>query len=289
MKISQVRFEHIFVEHELTRTKRPVAFRDRLRSSIEATGLAEPLKVAKKSDNHYVVLDGVMRLEVITLIRSDNPASFISVPVYVFDYEHRYEIRFQSDIYQDLMPSQLATLVEHLHQTDGVSKTDIGRYIGVSAPTIRNYTGLWRLIQRGGLFEATVNLMDVGILPSSNPYAWLRLSEVGIRFVFENSITNGIHAEDWIESQISNPRGSRSFTLRQVEELTSGLAGDCYRGDRLLRSKKQKIGLMRNGQDGVGVSTDTLRVLGNLDIVVSKTRNEIVRQASCSLRKYLSS
>ena len=289
MKISQVRFEHIFVEHELTRTKMPISFRDRLRSSIEATGLAEPLKVARKTENHYAVIDGVMRLEAISLIRSDHPKSFPYVPVYVFDYSKRYEIRFQSDIYQDLMPSQLATLVEHLHQADGVTKTDIGRYIGVSAPTIRNYTGLWRLIQRGGLFEATVSLMDVGILPSSNPYAWLRLSEIGIRIVFEHGIANGMRAEDWIESQISNPNGSRPFTLRQVEDLTSGLAGDCYRGDRLLRSKKQKIGLMRSGQDRVGASIETERVLENLDIVTSQTKNEIVRQAACSLRTYLSS
>ena len=45
--------------------------------------------------------------------------------------------------------------------------------------TLRNYTGLWRLLQRGGLFAKVVELMDVEVIPSSNPYAWLRLTPNG--------------------------------------------------------------------------------------------------------------
>jgi len=29
--------------------------------------------------------------------------------------------------------------------------------------------------------------MDVGVIPSSNPYAWLRLTDEGIRLVLEQS------------------------------------------------------------------------------------------------------
>jgi hypothetical protein len=83
------------------------------------------------------------------------------------------------------LPSQLAALVEHLHQNDNIQKSQIAAYIGVSAPTLRNYTGLWRLVQRGGLFARIVDLMDAGVLPTSNPYAWLRLTTSGLTTALE--------------------------------------------------------------------------------------------------------
>ena len=93
-------------------------------------------------------------------IREKDEARFPTVLSYVLDYERRFELRYQTDIYQDLLPSQLAALVEHLHLTEHVRKVDIARYIGVSPATLRNYTGLWRLLQRGGLFAQIVELMD---------------------------------------------------------------------------------------------------------------------------------
>lgn len=129
-----------------------------------------------------MVVDGVIGLRAIRAIRDKDPAQFPTVPVYVLDYERRYELRYQSDIYQDLLlPSKLAGLLEHLHRTEQVRKVDIARYIGVSPATLRNYTGLWRLLQRGGLFAKIVELMDVDVIPSSNPYAWLRLTADGLR------------------------------------------------------------------------------------------------------------
>ena len=128
-----------------------------------------------------MVVDGVIRLRAIRAIRDKDPAQFPTVPVYVLNYERRYELRYQSDIYQDLLPSKLAGVVEHLHRTEQVRKVDIARYIGVSPATLRNYTGLWRLLQRGGLFAKIVELMDVDVIPSSNPYAWLRLTADGLR------------------------------------------------------------------------------------------------------------
>ena len=68
---------------------------------------------------------------------------------------------------------------------ENVQKVDIARYIGVSPATLRNYTGLARLIGRGGLFAQIVELMDVGVIPASNPYAWLRLNDDGVRHVLE--------------------------------------------------------------------------------------------------------
>ena len=153
-------------------------------------------------------------------VESDRTA-FSSVPVYVVDYQlDRYEIRYQSDIYQDLLPSQLAVLVEHLHKTEHVRKIDIARYIGVTPPTLRNYTGLWRLLQRGDLFARIVELMDLDIIPASNPYAWLRLNAYGLRHVIEDSFSEGVRAETWIDKSVAEARRGEMtrFPIKFVEQ-----------------------------------------------------------------------
>src|SRR4029077_13325956 len=113
------------------------------------------------------------------------------IAAYLLDYDKRFEFRYQSDIYQDLLPSQLATLVEHLHKFENIRKIDIARYIGVSPATLRNYTGLWRLMESGGLFARIVELMDVGVFPASNPYAWLRLTDEGLERALREKFAKG--------------------------------------------------------------------------------------------------
>ena len=183
VKLIEVKPDDLTLSPELSRSGSAKQFEERLQSSIEEIGLAEPLKVARQPGGGYLVIDGTMRLRAIRAIRDKDPSRFKTVAIYVLDYARRYEIRYQSDIYQDLLPSQLATLVEHLHRTENVLKVDIARYIGVSPATLRNYTGLWRLLERGGLFARVVELMDVEVFPSSNPYAWLRLTDSGLRKV----------------------------------------------------------------------------------------------------------
>src|SRR5438552_898054 len=150
------------------------AFEERLEASIRQIGLAEPIKVARLSRDRYLIVDGVMRIRAINAIREESPESFRTIPAYEVDFKRRFEVRYQTDIYQDLLPSQLAMLVEHLHKKEGIRKNEIASYIGVSPATLRNYTGLWRLLQRNGIFAQLVRLMDVGVIPASNPYAWLR-------------------------------------------------------------------------------------------------------------------
>src|SRR4051812_14373758 len=132
MKLINVATDKLVVRPDLSRSRSSKVFEERLRASIEEMGLAEPLKVAPLPSGKYLVIDGVFRLRAIQKIRSLDATSFTKVPAYVVDYERRYEIRYQTDIYQDLLPSQLASLVEHLHQTESVRKVDIARYIGIS-------------------------------------------------------------------------------------------------------------------------------------------------------------
>ena len=134
---------------ELSRSGSAKQFEDRLKSSIEEIGLAEPIKVAPLP--RAAIWSLTARCACGPSGRSARRTG--AVPDgrrYLLDYERRFEIRYQSDIYQDLLPSQLAALVEHLHKAEHVRKIDIARYIGVSPATLRNYTGLWRLLQRGG-------------------------------------------------------------------------------------------------------------------------------------------
>ena len=166
------------------------------------------------------------------------------------DYDRRYELRYQTDIYQDLLPSQLAGLVEHLHKTEHVRKADIARYIGVSPATLRNYTGLWRLLQRGGLFAKIVELMDVEVIPSSNPYAWLRLTATGLRYVLEHHFSEGERAEAWIEQCVLDARRGKAvrFPIKFVETTTDALPAEYYREGEELRTVKRDLGLRRAGQ-----------------------------------------
>lgn len=290
MKLVEISPSDMDLSADLTRSGSAKQFEDRLKSSIEAIGLAEPIKVAALPKGRYLVIDGAMRLRAIRAIREADPERFHTVAAYVLDYERRYELRYQSDIYQDLLPSQLAGLVEHLHQAEHVRKVDIARYIGVSPATLRNYTGLWRLLQRGGLFARIVELMDVEAIPSSNPYAWLRLTEPGLRKVLEENFSDGEHAEDWIDRITAAVRMGEyiRFPIKFVEATTDALTPEFYREGEDVRLAKRDLGQRRGGSDPKPKPkidyTDAHR---NLSRVSKRSRDPVLRMAARSLQEYL--
>jgi len=273
----------------MSRSRGSKTFEERLRASIEQVGLVEPIKVALLPNGQYLVIDGIMRLEAISAIRLIDSAAFETVPAYVVEYGRRFEIRYQTDIYQDLLPSQLAGLVEHLHRTENVRKADIARFIGVSPPTVRNYTGLWRMMQRGGLFARIVELMDVGVFPSSNPYAWLRLNAKGLRYVLETRFTDGESAEVWIEGQVARARQSNAsrFPNKFVEDATNGLAPEHYREAQEVREQKRDLGLRRGVYAKVPKTTSAAEALKHLASVSKGSPEPVMRTAARSLAGYL--
>lgn len=289
MKILDVDPTRLVVSPELSRSGRAKQFEDRLRISIEEIGLAEPIKVAPLPDGQFLVLDGTMRLRAIQALREAEPMAFATIPVYVLDYERRYELRFQTDIYQDLLPSQLAALVEHLHKTTHIRKVDIARYIGVSPPTLRNYTGLWRLVQRGGLFARLVELMDVDVIPASNPYAWLRLTAQGLRFVLEKHFSDGVRVETWISDCVADARRGEflRFPIKFVEAVTSSLPPEYYREDAEIRTVKRDLGLRRAKQPKLSTAFKMADVLNNLSMVSQRSSDPVLRSAARSLTSYL--
>ncbi len=288
MKVLAARPEDLHLSTEMSRTGSAKQFEERLRSSIEAIGLAEPLKVAPRAGGGYLVIDGNMRLKAIRAIQELHPDRFETIPVYVLDYDKRFEIRFQSDIYQDLLPSQLAALVEHLHKSEQVRKVDIARYIGVSPATLRNYTGLWRLVQRGGLFVKIVELMDVGVFPASTPYAWLRLkADVGVRAVIETYLSAGEDAEIWINRAISQARHGavQRLPLKYVEQITGSLSPEHYQMDEAMRSVKRDLGLRKNA--GASSRTDVSDAVRHLKTIQARSTEPVLKEAARSLQEYL--
>ena len=207
-----------------------------------------------------------------------------------FDYSNRFEIRFQSDVYQDLLPSQLATLVEHLHASDNVKKADIARYIGVSPATLRNYTGLARLLARGGLCVSVVRLMDAGVLPSSNPYAWLRLTDEGVSEVLRTFFSEGEAPEVWAEALIgSSERPSTTrYTTGYVEGATSAMADVYYKRDGETRAAKRTFGHRKGRGRNHGRPTHVpAAVTSNLVAVRAQSESPVLRTAARALTEYL--
>lgn len=289
MRLLDVSPDKLVVSTDLARSGSVKQFEERLKASIEEIGLAEPLKVAPLPQGNYLVVDGTLRLNAITAIRSDDPTAFPKVPVYVVDFERRYELRYQTDIYQDLLPSQLASLVEHLHKTEHIRKADIARYIGVSPPTLRNYTGLWRLIERGGLFARIVELMDVQVIPSSNPYAWLRLTALGLCHVLETSFTDGAKIDAWIDETILAARRGDvvRFPIKYVEAVTNSLSSEFYREDQEVRTVKRDLGLRRAKKQNASRSKTAMSAVQNLDRVSRRSTDPVLRSAARSLKAYL--
>src|ERR1700732_4003268 len=107
MKCLHLRRDEITLSSELSRSGQAHQFEDRLQASVEEIGLTEPIKVAKTPDGSYLVVDGALRGRTIDRIIESRPDAFPTIPAYLVDYSQRFEVRYQTDIYQDLLPSQL--------------------------------------------------------------------------------------------------------------------------------------------------------------------------------------
>lgn len=288
MKLIEVAPGDLKLSPELIRSGSAKSFEDRLRSSVDEIGLAEPLKVAADPEGGYLVIDGALRLRAVQSIREKDPLRFETVTAYLLDYDLRYEIRFQSDIYQDLLPSQLATLVEHLHKTENVLKVDIARYIGVSPTTLRNYTGLWRLMERGGLAARIVELMDVGVFPASNPYAWLRLTDEGLGRALREKFAKGDDPEIWISEVADAARlgSTERYPLKYIEMVTAALPASCFHSGEDVRAIKRDLGLRRAA--GQATQKKFQEARDHLTRVSQRSKEPVLVAAAKSFEDYLS-
>ena len=93
--------------------------------------------------------------------------------------------------------------------------------------------------------------MDVQVIPSSNPYAWLRLNAEGLRYVIEHNFNKDSEtAEHWIERCVLEARRGKTvrFPIKLVEAVTDGLPAGYYREGEELRTVKRDLGLRRAPQ-----------------------------------------
>jgi hypothetical protein len=291
MKLVYVHPDELVVSAELVRSRSSKVFEERLQASIEEMGLAEPLKLAPLPSGKYLIVDGMFRWRAIQAIRAADPSAFSEIPGYVVDHDRRYELRFQTDIYQDLLPSQLANLVEHLHRAEQINKVDIARYIGVSPATLRNYTGLARLIERGGYFARIVELMDVGVIPASNPFAWLRLTDEGLEVVLDVSFSDQDNINDWIDDRIARARRGdvAPYSLKYVEAVTGNLLLEkFYREPEEVRNMKRDLGLRRAVLlKNTPPVHDVRPAIANLTKVSERSTDRVLQVAASSLSSYL--
>jgi hypothetical protein len=290
MKLIDVKPDELVVSPDLARSRTSKVFEEHLHASIEEMGLAEPLKVAPLPSGRHLIVDGMLRWRAIQVIRQSDESRFTEIPAYVVDHDRRYELRYQTDIYQDLLPSQLATLVEHLHEAEQVRKVDIARYIGVSPATLRNYTGLWRLMEKGGLFARIVELMDVGVIPSSNPFAWLRLTDEGIEVALDTNFSDRDDINEWIDERIARARRGdvAPYPLKFVEAVTGSLPPNMYREAQDVRNMKRELGLMRAAAvRAAAPAHDAKDAIANLTRVSQRSRDRVLQVAARSLSAYL--
>jgi len=132
--------------------------------------------------------------------------------------------------------------------------------------------------------------MDVEVIPSSNPYAWLRLTSEGMRKVLEDNFTDGENAEIWVQRICTAAQQGEyiRFPIKFIEATTDALPSEFYREGEDLRSVKRDIGQRRGkAQPKVKPKVDYTPALRNLTRVSRKSSEPVLRAAALSLKEYL--
>ncbi len=144
-------------------------------------------------------------------------------------------------------------------------------------------------MQRPGLAAKVVELMDVGVFPASNPYAWLRLNTEGLKFVLAELAGDDETAETWIERVLLAARQGHGthYMTSAVETITGGLGDECYNSDSEVRSVKQDLGTRRAIGKETAKARSTVAAVQNLNKVAHDTTSPVLRSAAESFKAYL--
>jgi ParB/RepB/Spo0J family partition protein len=126
---------------EKYRRRRNVVEDDKLRQSIEQTGVQQPLVISHVGGGKYVLIDGYRRLEVARYLKLEEvPCVIDTVPDGVAPEDYRDRMRFILDEHrQDLFPTQRATLIKTLKKNFDMNNKQVGQYLGVDATTVSNW------------------------------------------------------------------------------------------------------------------------------------------------------
>jgi hypothetical protein len=130
--------------------------------------------------------------------------------------------------------------------------------------------------------------MDAGVIPSSNPFAWLRLTDAGIEVVF-NTLSQGAEIDEWINRAIEEARAGRLRPLptKYIEEITGFLDDEFYREGQHVRELKKDLGQRRAGKLHKQATFDARRARQHLDRVENESKDKVLQVAASALRNYL--
>lgn len=143
-----------------------------LASSIESSGVVQPLLVRPLHDGSYELIAGERRW------RAAQRAGLDKVPAIVRDSEHAERIQvalIENMVREDLNPVEEARACAALVEDLGLSKEDLARRIGRSRPAVSN------LIRLLDLPDETLELLEAGELSEGHGRALLGASGNDVR------------------------------------------------------------------------------------------------------------
>jgi hypothetical protein len=132
--------------------------------------------------------------------------------------------------------------------------------------------------------------MDVGVIPASNPYAWLRLEEDGLEHVLSVHFASGGDVDAWIDERIARARRGdvAPYALKYVESVTNDLPSSFYREAEEVRHLKRDLGLRRAAAGGkADPMRDTRQAIAYLATVSERSTDRVLQVAARSLTAYL--
>ena len=158
---------------------------DKLRQSIEQTGIQQPLVVSHLGSGKYVLIDGFRRIEVANYLGLNEVPTVIDVvPKGAAPEDYRDRMRFILDEHrQDLFPSQRATLIKTLKKNFDMNNRKVGQYLGVDAVTISN----WLMID--SYIPEVAKAVDEGVLSQHAARVFDGMSPTGQREVWHSHNT----------------------------------------------------------------------------------------------------
>jgi hypothetical protein len=131
--------------------------------------------------------------------------------------------------------------------------------------------------------------MDVGVIPSSNPFAWMRLTDHGIDLVIRTSFSDGEEPSEWIEKRLAMAKQGHAsmFPLKDIEAATSGLSAECYREGEEVRNRKRDLGRRRALPIKERAAHDNAEAVRRLKMVSMVADEPVLVSAAQSLTEYL--
>jgi len=237
---------------------------DALASSIETTGILQPLLVRPLADGSYELIAGERRW------RAAQQAGLERVPAVVRDSEETERLQtalIENMVREDLNPVEearaCATLIEDL----GVSKEELGRRVGRSRPAISN------LIRILDLPDAVIDMLDEGALSEGHGRAILQADGNDVR----RRIARDAVAGGWSVRETENraklagqPGGPNQGGSRLGAEERAAMEDA---GERLETALGHEVKVKRKGTDVVvELRFESLDEVAGLASKVGETR-----------------